>query len=240
MLLERSKHNRLEMENTKEEILQSIDKVSKAIINMGPQLRAISPNLNFFDFFLISSLNRTVNLNKAFTALMRDNNFIAAAPLVRLNLDSLLRLFAARISENDMNEFAKRVYHGETIRKMKSHDKKGNLTDKYLVDQLEAVGEMEWIRKVYDAGNSFVHFSENLIYASRHVGNDEERMLHFTIGFHDSFIPENEKIGAAFWMNKINSAIIQQGQVWMLEKANAVGFDIEKLNDSRLWKGDTE
>jgi hypothetical protein len=32
-------------------------------------------------------------------------------------------------------------------------------------------------------------------------------------------------------MNKIIDSIILQAQIWMLEKAKKVGFDIEKLNE---------
>jgi hypothetical protein len=48
--------------------------------------------------------------------------------------------------------------------------------------------------------------------------------------FHDSFIPESEKIDSAVWMNKTIDAIIIQAQIWMYEKAEKVGFDIEGLN----------
>ena len=49
--------------------------------------------------------------------------------------------------------------------------------------------------------------------------------------FHDSFIPESEKFGSAVWMNKTIDAIIVQAQIWMYEKAEKVGFDIEGLNN---------
>lgn len=93
-------------ELTKEELLIEIDNKSKAIIKMGEQLSAISNNIETFDFLLIGALNRTINISKAYTTLIRDNNFIAAAPLIRLNIDTLLRLYASMISEHDRNTFA--------------------------------------------------------------------------------------------------------------------------------------
>ncbi|HBK82026.1 MAG TPA: hypothetical protein DDZ41_00245 [Flavobacterium sp.] len=102
---------------TKEELLTEIDNKSKAIINMVKQLSAISDKVDLFDWIIIAALNRTVNLNKAYTTLIRDNNFMAVAPLVRINIDTLLRLYASIISEFDRNTFASKVIDGELIKK---------------------------------------------------------------------------------------------------------------------------
>lgn len=52
-------------ELTKEQLFTEIDNKSKAIINMGKQLNAITPKMETFDFLLIAALNRTVNISKA-------------------------------------------------------------------------------------------------------------------------------------------------------------------------------
>ena len=226
-------------EKSKEELLQNIDNTSKAIINMGEQLVAITPKIQVFDMFLIAILNRTVNLNKAFTSLIRDKNFIAAAPLVRINLDSLMRIFAARISDYDINTFALKVMQGDFIKNMKAKGTKDKLSDTYLVARLSEIEDMEWVKNVYAAGNSFVHFGDNIIFSSQQITNESEKTIGLSIGFHDAFIPEAEKMGAVIWMNKINSSIIMQGQIWMLEKSQANGFDIEKLNDPKYVKSTT-
>jgi|GEM_PF-2846940 hypothetical protein len=62
---------------TKEQLLTEIDNKAKAIIKMGKQLTSITPNVETFDFLLTSALNRTVNISKAYTSLIRENNFIA-------------------------------------------------------------------------------------------------------------------------------------------------------------------
>ena len=62
------------------------------------------------------------------------------------------------------------------------------------------------------------------------AADENERTINMSIGFHDGFIPETEKFGSAVWMNKIIDSIIQQAQLWMFEKAQRIGFDIEQLN----------
>lgn len=216
--------------NPIESWLNEIDNKSKAIINLGNQLYAITPKMHEFDFLLIAALNRTVNLNKAFISLIRDNNFIAAAPLVRINLDTLMRLFASIISEHDRNTFASKILSGEVITKMKARNSTAKLIDSYLVKQLSEIEGMEWVNKVYQAGNSFVHFGDAVIFSSKKIEDEGDQIVNFTIGFHDNFIPDSEKVGATIWKNKIIDSIIVQAQIWMLEKAKSVGYNIEDLN----------
>lgn len=218
-------------EISKESLLTEIDNKTKAMLNLGKQLVAISPNLEPFDLLLISIVNRTVNLNSAFTQLIRNNNFIAGAPLIRINLDSLLRLYASIISEYDRNTFAIEVRKGAKIRNMKLKGTKTRLLDTILVEELSKIEGMDWVKKVYDAGNSFVHFDNAIIFSSQKIISDEEKILAQTIGLHDSFVPEAEKFGAVVWMNKIIDSIIQQCQIWMYDKCKRYNFNIEDLNN---------
>ena len=215
---------------SKDELLIEIDNKSKAIINLGNQLNAITPKMQVFDILLIAALNRTVNISKAYTSLMRDNNFISAAPLVRINIDTLLRLFASIICEFDRNTFASKVLDGELIKKMKLKGTKRDLRDDTLYLELAKVEGMSWVEDIYKVGSSFIHLEKTHIFSSLKIENDDEKIINMTIGFHDSFIPESEKIGSAVWMNKTIDAIIVQAQIWMYEKAEKVGFDIEELN----------
>lgn len=216
---------------TKEQLLIEIDNKSNAIINLGKQLFDITPKMETFDILLVAALNRTVNISKAYTTLIRENNFIAAAPLVRINIDTLLRLYASMISEYDRNTFASKVISGELIKKMKLRGTKKDLRDDTLYMELSKIEGKEWVSDIYKAGNSFVHLEKSHIFSSLKVDNEKERTVNMSIGFHDSFVPENEKFGSAVWMNKTIDSIIEQAQIWMYEKAQKVGFDIEKLNE---------
>lgn len=215
---------------TKEQLLIEVDHKSKAIINMGKQLSAITPNMETFDLLLIAALNRTVNISKAYTTLIRDNNFIAAAPLVRINIDTLIRLYASIIPEFDRNTFASKVMSGEQIKKMKLRGTKKDLRDDTLYVELSKIEGMEWVSEIYKAGSSFIHLEKSHIFSSLKVADEKERIVNLSIGFHDAFIPESEKYDSAVWMNKIIDSIIRQAQIWMYEKAKKVGFDIEELN----------
>lgn len=225
------------MNEEQERYLDELQKLNSATKNLGKQLQAITPEFYSFDFFLITALNRTVNLNKAFIELIKGNNFIAGAPLVRINLDTLLRLYAGRVSNLDMNEFARKViFEKRKINNLKSTERneKGKLkemSDNFLKKSISQINGYEWVEKVYDAGNSFIHLDSKLFFSSTQVNDKKDKTINLTIGYHDSYVEQSEKTGATFWMQKITEGIIGQAMLWIAEKAKAFDFDIEKLND---------
>lgn len=226
------------MNENKYDNLDLIMAKSKAMILLGKQLHAISPKLYPFDLFLIGAINRSINLNKGFVELMNSNNFISAAPLVRLNLDNFLRLYAARISVHDINTFSSLVMNGKSVRDIKFYGevngKSGQkLTDNFLKNELSKIKGKEWVKDIYDAGNSFIHLGDVTINSARKIISDEERTVGLTIGFGDFMIPIDQKQGAVHWMNEIIDSIIEQAQIWMYEKSKEFGFDYESLNDIR-------
>jgi hypothetical protein len=225
-----------EMSEPQYDNLELIMAKSKAMIKLGKQLHAISPELYPFDLYLIGAINRSINLNKGFVDLMKSNNFISAAPLVRLNLDNFMRLYAARVSIHDINKFASLVMNGKRVSDIrfagKVNGKNGQkLTDNFLKKELSKVEGKEWVQDIYDAGNSFVHLGEVSIGSSRKIISEEERQIGISIGFHDSMIPIEQKQGAVYWMNEIIDSIIEQAQWWMYDKSELHGFDYESLND---------
>lgn len=111
------------------------------------------------DILVIATLNRSLCLLKGFVELMRSSNFIAAAPLVRLQLDNSLRLSAATLVK-DPHKFAMSVMEGFPIKKQK--DMTGNLMqDSYLVKRLSE--RYSWVQDVYIHSSGYIHLSEKHI-----------------------------------------------------------------------------
>ena len=80
--------------------------------------------------YVAAALHRSISLVRGFCALIPDN-YISAASLVRLQLDSTLR-FSALSFVADPEDFAKKVSSGERINKLE--DREGErMTDAYLV-----------------------------------------------------------------------------------------------------------
>ncbi len=169
-----------------------------------------------FDFFVLPLLNKVFNINRAYICLIKDNNFIAAGTLVRIQLDVLLRIFASTIIGYNVDEFAKKLLSGEQLNNMK--DSSGNLMkDGYLAKELNNYEGFNWVKYAYDKGNLYVHLTPHSLYASSKL-DDNERNIVLTIGPNDSFVSDDEKYAATMIMNQITSGILHFVSIWILHK----------------------
>jgi hypothetical protein len=112
-----------------------------------------------FLVFVAAALHRSISLVHGFYTLIPDN-YISAAPLVRLQLDSTLR-FSALSLVADPEDFAKKVSSGEQINKLKDRDGE-RMTDAYLVRKLNE--QYPGMNQCYEDGCGYVHFSDAHLY----------------------------------------------------------------------------
>jgi hypothetical protein len=211
-------------DETLEDKLTILANYNEVLIRYGVELlktHGIFP----FDHYCGAILNRTLNLNKGFINQLKDHNFIAAAPLVRLNLDSLLRLFAAFQVDYSIDEFASKIIRGEAFSILE--DKNGKLMkDHYLVKQLSAEKGYDWVKTIYKAGNEYVHFTSQHISASIKVDKSTNpHKIKGIIQLGDSFIEMKEKVWATLAMVKINEGILKHLDKWIKYKSK---IDLKK------------
>lgn len=85
-----------------------------------------------------------------------------AMTLVRLNLDTLARLYALYWAEQtpgmDAEALARAVAGGKSIKDMKLRGSKEKATDRWLIEQIEPLGD--WIPDVYKTTSGAIHFSD--------------------------------------------------------------------------------
>ena len=198
-------------------LLNDLEEKIKDVTELAKASLLTPPGFYTFDIFVNGLLNRSVNLMRGFITLMRDKNFIAAAPLVRLHLDSLLRLYAPQLISYNIDDFALKVIGGTPIRKLKDKDNQ-SMTDARLVEKISQHEEFSWVKKVYDTGNAYVHYSDQLIFAAMKTKDKEQQIVDFTVGRHDEFISVSEKHGAAHWMHKITDGLIFLTYSWVKQK----------------------
>jgi len=134
--------------------LRKLETTEKQLLDMGLAIgKAYGGAFYGLDFFAYAVLKRSLAIIAGFSTLLRARNFVCAAALVRLHLDTLLR-FAAGTLVDDPHKFATAILKGEHVRKLR--DNKGKLmTDQYLVSCLS--GQNPWIRRVYNATSGYVH-----------------------------------------------------------------------------------
>jgi hypothetical protein len=202
------------MQSELDKELESLAAFEDELLNIWLEI-ANADGGKFYPVDLIANavIKRSIALIAGFCTLIRAKNFICAAPLVRLHLDSLLR-FSAIWLVKDCHGLANDIWDGKQVRKLK--DKKGErMTDQYLVDCLAK--ESPWIKSVYEATSGYIHLSKAHIY-NAHKPNSESETWQITIGKEDEFIPDDIRIEGCQAMKAITEKLIWYLNGWQQTK----------------------
>jgi len=139
------------------------------------------------DMVIIGIVKRCLSIASAFDKLVLEWNMTCARAVLRMQLDTMLRLSAFWLS-SDPQKMAMDFIAGKQINRMK--DKDGcKMTDSYLSRKLGK--QFDWIPKVYEYTSSYIHFSERPFFDSISEINNKERMANFVINDKDYYFPES-------------------------------------------------
>jgi hypothetical protein len=140
-----------------EAALKELDEERKALLAVAERMaRANGASLYPFDILANGAVARSLALAKGFSEMIRQRNLACAGALVRLQLDTALRLTAGWLVE-DPHAFAMQVLGGTRINTLKDREGK-TLLDHRLVENV--AGDHPWVPKVYKLASDFVHLSE--------------------------------------------------------------------------------
>lgn len=136
--------------------LREIERVAGALSQLpstylGPQGTAI-PDV---EWFALAAIKKTVSLSHAFCTLIKTKNTLSAAALVRLQLDTAMRIFGLTLVD-DVEAAGTRLMNDESYRKLRSRDNEP-LTDAFLHRKLNE--KYPGITEAYEDASSYVHLS---------------------------------------------------------------------------------
>jgi hypothetical protein len=157
--------------------------------------------------YTLSLANRVISLNKAYITLTKENNYTTAVALIRLQIDSCLRLFALMIS-SDWKDFYDDVMDGKEVRNLKDCRNK-KMTDGYLVDEYQKVHND--FKSLYKKTCGFVHFSNSIIDLTSEYNDSIQKTLPTKIsinGIDDISIPK--KVDYDYNMFLIGKSFLKQ------------------------------
>lgn len=199
-----------------EDFIIALESSKKEFLKIAQSmLEADNKKLFQLDLYALGTFKRAILLNKAFCQLLREDNFLSAAPLIRLYLDTLLQFYAAFIVTNP-HEFATKIMGGEQARNLT--DKNGKkMTDTYLANQLAKDKECSWAYKVYDETSKFVHFSSKHIFAGLKIEDGGK----FSALISDTMeVSDEAKMEALDVMAKITKGLLKYLYSWVYTKNN--------------------
>ena len=140
------------------------------------------------DMFVLGALRRTLAQAQGFRDLLAARNFPCAAGILRMQIDTAMRVNALRLVA-DPDEACHDVLGGKPFNKLK--DATGNkLTDAYLRQKLAE--DHPWVNAVYEQTSDFIHLSGRHLYNSISTLDEETRTVRFVISGKDPPRPDED------------------------------------------------
>ena len=154
------------------------DKEDLEISSLEDMVTYFSKQRNFFirelgfisydTLFINAVIVRAYQLNKGFISLVSTGNYLCACPLVRIQLETVLSLWASLIADNNYTE---RMLLGKSVDKSKHN---GNyLSNSYLVSTLCEFINKPSLKELWDKGNNYLHPSYSSISKTIHRENNQ-------------------------------------------------------------------
>lgn len=120
-------------------------------VHLGPQGTAI-PDI---EWYALAAIKKTASISHAFCTLIRAKNTLSAAALVRLQLDTAMRMFGLTLVE-DVEAAGSLLMNDESYRKLRTHSGEP-LTDAFLHRKLDE--KYPGLSEAYEAASAYVHLS---------------------------------------------------------------------------------
>ena len=183
--------------------------ISEIILNRG----GIAP----MDIYALMVLKRSISLVFGFVELLEKKNFICAAPLIRLQIDNLLRFHAAFFVDNQ-SQFVVDVLQGKKISSMK--DRAGNkMTDTYLQSRLDVYNP--WLQNLYKHTSGYVHLSEqHFLNTLRASDGNRDGAFDIYIGPDDKMVTDDVYKNAIEDMIRLTESVLTFLGIWATKTNN--------------------
>lgn len=150
---------------------QRLDEVRIQHLEVAGRMIAVTDGAVYNpDLIVMAMLQRSYGIVDALLDAVDTYNMHAAAPLLRLQLDTLIRAHYVASCEA-LDDLTGRLLRGEQFRKIKDAEGK-NLTDARL--QELAAGVHAWVIPVYRETSGWVHFSVSHMAATTQVGDNDD------------------------------------------------------------------
>ena len=189
---------------------------NKAMEMMKADNSALFP----LDFLAVSVFNRSMSLIAGFILLIREENFICAAPLVRLQLDNALRFFATTLVK-EPHKVAIEFIEGTPIKDFTDERTGKNLTDTYLVNKLSGLDhKFKWVKPLYQNSSGYIHLSEKHFLSSTTTKGNEPMKFSSAVSTKDNFITTEDRVDAVNAMIETSKVVLFLLDSWTFNKNN--------------------
>lgn len=143
-----------------EAALRKIEETAATLLEIPPTyIGPLGTKVPDIAWYVFAAIKKTRSLSHAFCLLIREKNGLAATALIRLQLDTALRISGLSLMD-DLEDVGAKLMNDESFRKLKSRDGK-SLTDAILHENLDK--HYPGLSYAYKATSSYVHLSASHI-----------------------------------------------------------------------------
>ncbi|OGR70626.1 MAG: hypothetical protein A2X40_07645 [Elusimicrobia bacterium GWC2_65_9] len=173
-------------------------------------LRADGGNIFPLDLIAVGVIKRSLMLLQGFLSMLRSGNYLCAGPLLRMQLDNVLRIYAAGLFPSG-SDALKAFLEDRPLSQLKAPDGKP-LTDKELTTRVGRI--YPWLPQVYTTTSGFVHFSRSAIMSTvEDLTNDGA--VRVVVGPRGGRRwKSDERLAAAQAFDEATKAVLQMGYSW--------------------------
>ncbi len=187
--------------------LARLQKLEAELIRKGAGFLQQHAGLTQCDFFVLGAMRRTLAQSTGFRALIEMKNFPCAAGILRMQIDSAMRINALTIVD-DREATAKAILDGTPMNRLKTSGGV-QMSDAHLRDRLAE--KYAWVIPVYQQTSDFIHLSGRHFYSMVERTDDATRMVYFSITGEDPTRPEDayyEIVDTFFEATKLVATLI--------------------------------
>src|SRR5574341_182899 len=157
----------------------SIKDLRQRHLQLGERLvKADSGNIYPFDLVVLAVYKRSLDILDGILRLTDQWNFNSAAPLLRLQIDSLLKLVYLSVAENAL-EVTESFLKGEEFRHLKDPNRQP-LTDATLRNHARSY--YPWIDRVYEETSKLIHLTNKHFLLIIQSVNKSDRKFEGVVG----------------------------------------------------------
>ncbi|MBO9126926.1 MULTISPECIES: hypothetical protein [unclassified Rhizobium] len=166
-----------------EKRLSRIECVARELSQMPKDfLGPVGATIADVEWYALGAIKKTASLSHAFCTLVRAKNTLAAAALVRLQLDTAMRIFGLTLVD-DVEAAGTWLMTDQSYRKLRSRENEP-LTDAFLHRKLNE--RYPGLTEAYEDGSAFVHLSGLHIKTSLWSRPDTPTLFFDLLGTDDS------------------------------------------------------
>jgi hypothetical protein len=169
------------------------------------------------DLIAWAALNRSLSLLDGFATLIETGNILCAGALLRLQVDSSMRLYACWLVDNP-HTLIEPLLRGEPLKSMKSRTGE-RLTDAYLKTELSKISP--WVESVYRATSGFVHLSTVHMISTVRSLETTTGEAQFGLGSGAREVKEEELLEALDAFIEATKCLLQLVASWLVTKEKA-------------------